>query len=49
MVVMWLTLGVLFLLLMLGLITFVYSVRLGVNPDDAHKIDPIPKENKDKK
>ncbi|MFZ3591424.1 hypothetical protein ACOI1C_19910 [Bacillus sp. DJP31] len=42
MVAMWLTLLSLFALLMMGLFVFYYSIRSSVEPNDSHKIDPLP-------
>ncbi|WP_246943014.1 hypothetical protein [Bacillus pinisoli] len=43
MVQLWLTLTVLFVMLLLGLAVFYYSIRISVDPKDAVAIDPLPK------
>ncbi|MFD1737987.1 hypothetical protein ACFSCX_15730 [Bacillus salitolerans] len=44
----WVTLIGLFLLLLMGLGVFFYAVRAGVDPEDAHVIDPLPEEKNKK-
>jgi hypothetical protein len=44
----WLTLIALFVMLLLGIGVFMYTVHIGVNSEDAETIDPLP-EDVDKK
>jgi hypothetical protein len=48
MIQLWLTLAGLFLILLLGIGVFLYSIRISVNPDDASTIDPLPTNNNEK-
>lgn len=45
MVGMWLTVGIMFVFLMIGAYFFLGAITPALNSQDASKIDPIPKEN----